>query len=86
MFATVSIAGSGGRSAILVPNEAVQEMNGDQVVFVRTQQTQFRPREVTTSQAADTHTEVLEGLRPGEEVVVKGAFLLKSELLKESEQ
>jgi multidrug efflux pump subunit AcrA (membrane-fusion protein) len=86
MFATVAIGSPGGRSAILVPTEAVQEMNGNKVVFVRTQQTQFRPREVTTSIVVDAQAEILSGLQPGEEIVVKGAFLLKSELLKESEQ
>jgi multidrug efflux pump subunit AcrA (membrane-fusion protein) len=86
MFATVAIGSLGGRPAILVPTEAVQEMNGNKVVFVRIQQTEFRPREISTSTVIDARAEVLSGLQPGEEIVVKGAFLLKSELLKESEQ
>ena len=35
-----------------------------------------------TGPSRDGETEILEGLNPGDEVVVKGGFLLKSQLLR----
>jgi multidrug efflux pump subunit AcrA (membrane-fusion protein) len=46
----------------------------------------FIPRRVTTSGTVDSQIEILSGLQPGDEIVIKGAFVLKSELLKETEQ
>jgi multidrug efflux pump subunit AcrA (membrane-fusion protein) len=86
MFATVAITGPGGRPAILVPPEAVQEVHGNSVVFLRTDRVRFIPRRVTTSGTVDSQIEILSGLQPGDEIVIKGAFVLKSELLKETEQ
>jgi cobalt-zinc-cadmium efflux system membrane fusion protein len=82
MYATAMLQHSGRRSAVFVPENAIQDIDGVTAVFVRRAQNDFEARSVKTGQHMDTETEILEGLQPGEAVVVKGSFLLKSRLLK----
>ena len=86
MYAEASVQGPGTRSVVFVPEEAVQEVNGIPVVFVRNTSDQFATRIVKTGQHRDGETEILEGLMAGENVVVKGSFLLKSQILKSAIQ
>ncbi|MDC0711536.1 efflux RND transporter periplasmic adaptor subunit [Stigmatella sp. ncwal1] len=90
MFATAEIS-TGGTSQngasperLVVPREAVQQMADEQVVFVPKGPNQFQAVEVTTGASSATEIEILEGLEPGAAVVTQGAFILKSELSKES--
>jgi cobalt-zinc-cadmium efflux system membrane fusion protein len=85
MFATADFAGQGERSIIHVPESAVQEIDGKTVVFVGTQTGSFTRREVKVGARVDRQVEILSGLEPGTPVVVNGAVLLKSQLLKGSE-
>ncbi len=82
MYATVSLEVGEMREAVLVPTEAVQDVDGQATVFVRESDTQFRARPITVGRQSGQETQVLEGLKPGESVVTGGSFLLKSELLK----
>jgi RND family efflux transporter MFP subunit len=82
MYATASVRQSGGRSALIVPEQAIQEMDGLPTVFVRESENEFHPRTVETGQHADGGIEIVQGLKRGEAVVVKGSFALKSQLLK----
>ncbi|MBB3892900.1 cobalt-zinc-cadmium efflux system membrane fusion protein [Phenylobacterium haematophilum] len=66
---------------IVVPEEAVQTWEGQDVVFVRTK-TGFVARPVLVGIRAAGRVEVASGLRAGENIVVKNAFLLKAELAK----
>lgn len=66
-------------TAIAVPEEAVQALEGRDVVFVRTAQG-FRAAPVTIGQRSGGRVEVIAGLTPGQGVAVRGAFLLKAEL------
>jgi cobalt-zinc-cadmium efflux system membrane fusion protein len=77
---------SGRRQALVVPDEAIQEVDGGSVVFVRRAGNDFEARTVRTGRHADGRTEILQGLTPGEAVVVGGSFQLKSQLLKNSIQ
>ena len=70
-------AGPEGR--ISAPDEAVQTVNGAEVVFVRTKDG-FEPRPVRVGRRGGGHVEILSGVRPGEQIAGKGAFLLKAEL------
>ncbi|MGH7818777.1 MAG: efflux RND transporter periplasmic adaptor subunit [Candidatus Binatia bacterium] len=86
MFARVAIRTSsrGSREALVVPRDAVQKVRGESVVFVADEKSgTFLPREVSLGQAFGDFVEVVSGLREGEPVVTKGAFYLKSSLLKE---
>lgn len=73
-------------SAITVPDAAVQELDGRQVVFVaRARPGQYVARAVTPGpRTGDGRLVIREGLQPGEQIVVKGAFQLKAELTKAS--
>ena len=90
MFAQVLIAApptaAGSGSALTIPEIAVQEVNGKQVVFVAEGMSgQFVTRTVTLGpRAAGGMVTVTSGLRPGERIVGKGAFQLKAEMLKAS--
>ncbi len=82
MFVTAAIAERETRPALLVPEGAIQEVNGVQSVFVTADGTHFAPRALQTAPPIAGEAEVLNGLRPGERIATAGAFLLKSELLK----
>ncbi|MEO7684785.1 MAG: efflux RND transporter periplasmic adaptor subunit [Gemmatimonadaceae bacterium] len=73
-------------SSVMVPEDAVQDVNGASVVFVAGRLPgQFIVRLVTVSGTSIGRiVTVSSGLSPGERVVVKGAFQLKAELTKES--
>ncbi|MBX3344832.1 MAG: hypothetical protein KF806_05910, partial [Nitrospira sp.] len=66
--------------ALAVPLAAVQQEGGGTVVFVRQPEQRFELRRVRLGEEQDGKVIVLDGLRDGEEVVVKGAFAIKSEL------
>jgi membrane fusion protein, heavy metal efflux system len=90
MFATAEIStgatapGSAGAGQLVVPREAVQQVADEQVVFVPRGADRFQAVEVRTGASSATEIEILEGLEPGTAVVTQGAFILKSELSKES--
>lgn len=85
MFATaiVQVGGSGVASAV-VPESAVQELEGRKVVFVPGDAAgEFRPVRVTIGATLDgDRVVILSGLSPGSRVVTTGAFALRSELAK----
>lgn len=66
---------------IVIPEEAVQTVDGHDVVFVRTT-TGFRVQRVTLGQRTGGRITVTEGLVAGQIIAVKNAFLLKAELSK----
>lgn len=66
-------------TAIVVPEEAVQSLEGRDVVFVRTAKG-FRAQTVTVGQRSNGRVEIVRGLPAGSQVATKNAFLLKAEL------
>lgn len=84
MLANADLPVGRGRSTIVIPSDALQQVGDDTVVFVQTRPGRFSVRPVRIGEAADGKTPVLEGLRPGDAVVVRGSFILKSQLLKSS--
>jgi cobalt-zinc-cadmium efflux system membrane fusion protein len=84
MYATAEIERAGSRSALFVPEAAAQDLSGNRVVFVRTGPDRFEARPIQVARVLDGRMEVVEGLRSGEEVVVRGSFILKSQLLRSS--
>lgn len=85
MFAavTIDVKGSQTQKAILAPDVAVLMDGEERFVFVRTGPDTFEKREIKLGRIFGKRVEVVEGLSAGDEVVVKGAFTLKSELKKE---
>lgn len=72
-------------SGIVVPEEAVQVLEGRDVVFVRTPKG-FRVQPVTVGQRSAGRVQIVEGLRGGEAIATRNAFLLKAELGKSAEE
>lgn len=71
-----------GEPSLVTLRSAVTEINGKPVVFVEHPDNDFELHEVVIGRAALGKVEVLSGLREGEQVVVDGAFSLKSLVLK----
>ena len=70
--------GSAG-DRIVVPEDAVQQINGRDVVFAQTERG-FQAVPVTVGNRSGGRVEILQGLRPGVVIVTQGAFVLKSQL------
>ena len=84
MFTEASLPGAAGHSAILIPQTCLQEIKGQQAVFVQTGATQFEARTVDIRGSGSGMVEVIGGLKSGDRVVTQGAFILKSQLLRSS--
>ena len=84
MYADAELSTGGVRSAIYVAESALQEIKGQTVVFVEKAQGQYDVRSVETGRSLDGRVALLHGVSPGDKVVVKGAFILKSQLLKKA--
>jgi len=82
MYADVEIVTNVLDNVLTVPDEALQKMEDNAIVFVAGDHGTFTKRAVKTGAAQQGATEILDGLKDGERVVTKGSFLLKSELLK----
>ncbi|MBU8933439.1 MAG: efflux RND transporter periplasmic adaptor subunit [candidate division Zixibacteria bacterium] len=83
-FGRVTISEALDIESVLVPKDAVQWEGCCNVVFVREAIDRFRPRKVQIADGPGSYYQITEGLLPGEEVVVEGSFLLKTELKKTS--
>lgn len=83
-FGHVTIAVTENTDVTLVPKDAVQWEGCCNVVFVKESDARYRPRKVRLVEGSGSYYQVIDGLEPGEEVVVHGAFLLKTELKKSS--
>lgn len=66
-------------SSIGLSDEAVQSVEGRDVVFVKTAKG-FQATNVTVGQRSAGRVEIVAGLKPGSVVATRGAFLLKAEL------
>jgi cobalt-zinc-cadmium efflux system membrane fusion protein len=82
MLANAAIPRGPARSTLSIPSDAVQELDNANVVFVLTSPGHFAIRPVRTGETSAGRTPVLEGIQPGDKVVVRGSFLLRSQLLK----
>lgn len=85
MFVWVELPQGETRDALAVPTPAVMRHEGQAFVFIPTGNDSFRRVDIDTGIEADDFVEVTRGLEAGQQVVSKGAFLLKSELLLEDE-
>jgi Cu(I)/Ag(I) efflux system membrane fusion protein len=79
MFAQVDVQLGAGAVVLTVPDSAVIDSGKRQIVLVQRGEGRFEPREVRTGARGDSHVEILEGLKPGDEVVVAANFLIDAE-------
>jgi cobalt-zinc-cadmium efflux system membrane fusion protein len=73
---------SGGEKVLAVPEEAVQSLDGEKIVFVQEAENEFAVRHVRIGDKVGDLRIILSGLTEHEDVVLKGAFTLKSEISK----
>jgi membrane fusion protein, heavy metal efflux system len=78
-FATVEVSVGAESARVRVPREAIQTVEGESVVFVRTPEG-FAKRVVSLGQGDREAVAILSGLMPGEVVAIVGSFILKAEL------
>lgn len=70
-------------SAYMVPKESVQTIDGQECVFIRTEEG-FEKRSVSLGRSDPENVEVVRGLHPGERYAASNTFLLKADLGKNS--
>jgi len=83
-FVRAEIRISSEHDALLVPRDAVQRAESRTLVFVKRGEALFEPVPVRVGEVQGDEIEILSGLAPGAEVVTTGAFLMKTEIVKES--
>ncbi len=81
MFATAYLDTAATQDAIAVPHDAVVLLDGKASVFVE-ENGHYVPRAVMPGAGSATELPVLEGLSPGDNVVVAGVYAVKARLLK----
>jgi cobalt-zinc-cadmium efflux system membrane fusion protein len=91
MFARVKVSdphapggGAAGPPVAAVPESALQRKGSGYVAFVPVGERRFQQRAVTTGRRSGGFVEVISGLKPGEQVVAQGTFLLLSEASKQT--
>jgi Cu(I)/Ag(I) efflux system membrane fusion protein len=80
MYASVEIAAPAGNEPVLsIPNSAVLDTGMRQAVLVARGEGRFEPRAVRLGAHGDDWVQVLQGVKPGERVVVGANFLIDAE-------
>lgn len=79
MFARLHIQVSDESMFLAVPKEAVLEADGKEFVYIVEDSGRYVRREVKTAAASADLVRILEGLKPGERIVTKGAVLIKAQ-------
>jgi len=62
-----------------VPNEAILESGGKQIVYVQAADGSYGPREIEVGVRGELFTQVVEGLEQGQQVVTIGSFFIDAE-------
>jgi RND family efflux transporter MFP subunit len=70
---------SRGRLGLVVPTNAVLDSGTEQVVFIAQGDGRFQPQKVTIGRRLGDSTEILDGLKEGEQVATGATFFLDSE-------
>jgi membrane fusion protein, heavy metal efflux system len=81
MYATIRVHSLPEQGVVIVPESAVQRERDRRFVFVQRDANTFEARDVTLGESNGEVIKILDGLQEGEPIVVKGAYVLKSELL-----
>lgn len=80
MFARMEIAAGASRDVLAIPRSAIQQIDGETSVFIRTGDESFERRAVRLGTMTEEWAEVTSGVTAGDRVVTTGAVMLKSRL------
>jgi cobalt-zinc-cadmium efflux system membrane fusion protein len=84
MFASARISSPLGRNAVLVPDEALQDVNGQTMVFIPSGAGHFTRQVIRTGVSSGGFTEIVEGVKAGTQVVTEGSYWLKASFLQDA--
>lgn len=76
-YAEVYLKGAPRDNVVSVPREALIEMQGNKYIYVREHGHAYEKRLVKTGASDGMNVEIIDGLKPGEEVVTKGATIVR---------
>ncbi len=76
-FAQAVVPVGGDVRGVAIPNAAILDDNGIPVAYVQTGGEAFERRVLTLGESDGLHTHVVEGVRPGEMVVIEGAYQVR---------
>lgn len=82
MYVNAQLSGGLSKQAVFVSEEAIQDINGGSFVFIRQPNNVFQATPIQIASRLNGQAQIGSGLRPGDAVVVKGSFTVKSEMLK----
>lgn len=78
MSVTADIRAGAPREGLVIPDAAVVDGAGETLVFVKTAPERFVARPVRLGARAGDRREILAGLAPGERVVIRGTYAVRS--------
>jgi len=78
-------AKGGTASGLIVPEDAVQNIDGRDVLFVRTADG-FRPQPVLVGARSGGVAQIVSGVQAGDQVATRNAFLVKADMIKENKE
>ncbi|MBI2195413.1 MAG: efflux RND transporter periplasmic adaptor subunit [Planctomycetes bacterium] len=84
LFGRATVVLSDEEAALTIPKEAIQSDGCCSIVFLRIRDDLYAPRKVRVGYEGVDFYEIEVGLSGNEEIVTRGSFLLKTELLKEN--
>jgi membrane fusion protein, heavy metal efflux system len=84
MLATAELPLGVKTAKLLISQDAIQQVNGQDIVFLQVASDRFAVRPVRIGDAIQNKLQILEGVQAGDRVVTRGSFILKSQLLKSS--
>ena len=79
MYAQVEVATPARAQTLMVPSSAVIDSGARQIVLVELGDGRYQPRDVRVGARSAEQTEILEGVKEGERVVVAANFLIDAE-------
>ena len=80
LFITAKVTVDDVEADVIVPERAVQTLEGKKCVFVKDEHG-FEPSFITLGQSNAGYVQVTSGLNPGQQYVTKGAFELKAKIV-----
>ena len=83
MFCEVHIGFDSEENVVAIPKGAILSDEGKRFVFSHWKDDFYVRRDVQTGREFFDMVEIVSGVEPGERIVIDGAFLLKSDVLRE---